>query len=176
MVCIVRERGCIFQFRRVCLAHDEGIFYTVRSLLHRRYACNQNYQSLSALLMCSHQFRADCSPHSCVALGPMRFQSVRTDRCATSSTIHLVDLATPLPNIAFRTRLLRRKFVERFTSPDARSDVNYVAFLAAVDMAAAGHDEVRPRLRPSEFSELRDRCSKCVSDSIDRIRSPFPSC
>lgn len=39
-------------------------------------------------------------------------------------------------------RLLRRKFAERFTSPDARSDVNYVAFLAAVEMAAVGHDKV----------------------------------
>eukprot|EP00903_Cladosiphon_okamuranus_P014842 g13743.t1 len=45
-----------------------------------------------------------------------------------------------------KTRLLRRKFAERFTSPDARSDVNYVAFLTAVDMAAAGHDKIPDEL------------------------------
>lgn len=41
-----------------------------------------------------------------------------------------------------RTRLLRRKFAERLSSPDARSDVNYRAFLAAVDLAMAGHNTV----------------------------------
>lgn len=45
---------------------------------------------------------------------------------------------------------MRRKFAERFTSPDARSDVNYAAFLAAVDMAAAGHDKVRPHVRVAQ--------------------------
>lgn len=45
--------------------------------------------------------------------------------------------------ILVRTKLLRRKFAERFSSPDARSDINYVAFLAAVDLAVAGHDKVR---------------------------------
>lgn len=50
--------------------------------------------------------------------------------------------AHPRLHYPFRARLLRRKFAERFTSPDARSDVNYVAFLTAVDMAAAGHDKV----------------------------------
>ncbi|CAM9638892.1 unnamed protein product [Pylaiella littoralis] len=38
--------------------------------------------------------------------------------------------------------LLRRRFAERFSSPDSRRDVNYVAFLAAVEMAAAGHDKI----------------------------------
>lgn len=44
--------------------------------------------------------------------------------------------------VPFRTKLLRRKFAERFSSPDGRSDINYVAFLAAVDLAMAGHDKV----------------------------------
>lgn len=48
-----------------------------------------------------------------------------------------------LVSILLRTKLLRRKFAERFSSPDARSDVNYVAFLAAVDLVVAGHDKVR---------------------------------
>ncbi|CAM9632651.1 unnamed protein product, partial [Hapterophycus canaliculatus] len=39
-----------------------------------------------------------------------------------------------------KARLLRRKFAERFSSPDSRSDVNYIAFLTAVQMALAGHD------------------------------------
>lgn len=41
-----------------------------------------------------------------------------------------------------RARLLRRKFAERFSSPDSRSDVNYIAFLTAMQMAMAGHDKV----------------------------------
>lgn len=42
-----------------------------------------------------------------------------------------------------RTRLLQRKFAERFTSPDSRADVNYKAFLAAIDMAVSGPQQVR---------------------------------
>lgn len=42
----------------------------------------------------------------------------------------------------YRARLLKRKFAERFSSPDARSDVNYKAFLAALDLVMTGHDKV----------------------------------
>eukprot|EP00904_Undaria_pinnatifida_P007730 jgi/Undpi1/4087/HiC_scaffold_16.g07454.m1 len=52
-----------------------------------------------------------------------------------------LSLAGVLP-VRRKTKLLRRKFAERFSSPDARSDVNYVAFLAAVDLAVAGHDKI----------------------------------
>ncbi|CAM9270699.1 unnamed protein product, partial [Ectocarpus sp. 13 AM-2016] len=41
-----------------------------------------------------------------------------------------------------KARLLQRKFAERFSSPDSRSDVNYMAFLEAVEMAVAGHDKI----------------------------------
>ncbi|CBJ27458.1 conserved unknown protein [Ectocarpus siliculosus] len=41
-----------------------------------------------------------------------------------------------------KARLLQRKFAERFSSPDSRSDVNYMAFLEEVETAVAGHDKI----------------------------------
>ncbi|CAM9343026.1 unnamed protein product [Scytosiphon promiscuus] len=62
-----------------------------------------------------------------------------------------------------KARLLRRKFAERFFSPDSRSDVNYVAFLAAIQMAMARHEEIPDEIliRANANSEHHHQTFSC---------------
>lgn len=70
---------------------------------------------------------------------------------------------TDVANRCSRTKLLRRKFAERFTSPDTRFDVNYRAFLAAVDLAA---EQANDR---ASYHSKRKRCRVMFFDKPGAI-------